>query len=396
MNITPEKNNKSLVIPAVIFGFVLFSAGFLTGNTKELGAAESNRPNIDSFWEVWDLIDQKYPDSADYTTEERLWGAIEGLVAGSGDPYSSFYPPKESSDFEELIGGTFSGIGAEIDKVNDVLTVISPLKESPAEKAGLKSGDRILEINGESTEKLSVEEAIDRIRGEKGTEVTLTINPKDSFEFYEVKIKRDTINIPTIETEVRNGDTFIISLYNFNARSAGEFEREIKNFAKNSEYKNLILDLRGNPGGYLDSSVSIASYFIPKGEVVVSEKYGPQHEEKFYRSRGYGDLAGKEFQVVVLVDEGSASASEILAGALKDYDRATIIGKTTFGKGSVQELIDVSTETSVKITVAKWYTPNGTSFSEAGLEPDVISEYIKDNGEIDSQLEDALKFLKDN
>lgn len=396
MDTPPEKNNKSLVIPAVIFGFVLFSVGFLVGNTKEIGAAENNRPNIESFWEVWDLIDQKYPDSADYTTEERLWGAIGGLVAGSGDPYSSFYPPEESNDFQELIGGTFSGIGAEIDKVNDVLTVVSPLKESPAEKAGLKSGDRILEINGESTEKMTVEEAIDRIRGEKGTEVTLTINPKDSFEFYEVKIKRDTINIPTIETEVRNGDTFIISLYNFNARSAGEFEREIKNFAKNSEYKNLIIDLRGNPGGYLDSAVSIASYFIPKGEVVVSEKYGPLHEEKFYRSRGYGDLAGKEFQMVVLVDEGSASASEILAGALKDYDIATIVGKTTFGKGSVQELIDVSAETSIKITVAKWYTPNGTSFSEAGLEPDVISEYIKDNGEIDSQLEDAVKFLKDN
>lgn len=395
MNIPPEKNNKNLIIPAVIFGFVLFSIGFLVGNTKEIGAAAQDRPNMESFWEVWDLIDQKYPDSTEYTTEERLWGAIGGLVAGSGDPYSNFYPPEESNDFQELIGGTFSGIGAEIDQVNDVLTVISPLKDSPAEKAGLKAGDRILEINGETTEGLSVDEAIDRIRGEKGTIVTLTINPKDSFEFYKVEIKRDTVNIPTIKTEVRNEDTFIISLYNFNARSAGEFEREIKNFAKNDKYKKLIVDLRGNPGGYLDSAVSIASYFIPKGEVVVSEKYGPLHEEKFYRSRGYEDLSGKDFQMVVLVDEGSASASEILAGALKDYGIATIIGKTTFGKGSVQELIDISTETSIKLTVAKWYTPNGTSFSDVGLEPDLISEYIKDNGEIDSQLEDAVKFLKD-
>lgn len=395
MSTNETKNNKNLVVPSIIFGFVLFSIGFLIGNTEEIGAAQTGRPDMSEFWEVWDLIDQKYPDGATYTTEERLWGAIEGLVAGSGDPYSSFYPPEESNDFEELIEGTFSGIGAEIDKVNGALTVISPLKESPAEKAGLKAGDRILEIEGQSTAMMSVEDAIDKIRGKKGTEVTLTINPKDTFEFYEVKIKRDTINIPTIKTEVRDGDIFIISLYNFNARSAGEFEREIKVFAKNQNYKNLILDLRGNPGGYLDSAVSIASYFVPKGEVVVSEKYGPENEEKAYRSKGYTDLSGKDFDMVVLVDGGSASASEILAGVLKDYKIATIIGMTTFGKGSVQELIPVSADTSVKLTVAKWYTPNGTSFSEAGLDPDVVSEYDS-KAEIDSQIEAAVEFLKNN
>lgn len=386
-----DKNKKNILIPSIVLGFVLFSFGFLVGNTKSAKQAEGETPDMTEFWKVWNLIDEKYPDGKDYTTEERLWGAIGGLVAGSGDPYSSFYPPKEADDFEELIGGTFSGIGAEIDKVNEVLTVISPLKDSPAEKAGLKAGDRILEIEKQSTEGMSVDEAISKIRGERGTEVTLSISPKDSFEFYEVKIKRDIINIPIIETQ-EIGDTFVISLYNFNARSSGEFEKEIKNFAKNKDYKNLILDLRGNPGGYLDASVGMASYFIPKGEVVVSEKYGPTSEEKYYRSRGYDDLAGKEFNMVVLVDEGSASASEILAGALQDYDVATIMGKTTFGKGSVQELISITNETSVKLTVAKWYTPKGKSFSGVGLEPDIISEYKE--GDIDTQLNDAVEFLK--
>lgn len=388
-----EKNKKNIALPLAILGFVLFSFGFLVGNTKNTQSANNQNPDMTEFWEVWNLIDEKYPDGKDYTTEERIWGAIGGLVAGSGDPYSSFYPPEEANDFEELIGGTFSGIGAEIDKVNEVLTVVSPLKDSPAEKAGLKAGDRILEINKESTEGMSVDEAINKIRGERGTEVTLSISPKDSFEFYEVKIKRDIINIPIIETK-EEGDTFIIALYNFNARSSGEFEKAIKTFAKNKNYKNLILDLRGNPGGYLDASVNMASYFIPKGEVVVSEKYGPTSEEKYYRSRGYDDLAGKEFDMVVLVDEGSASASEILAGALQDYNKATIIGKTTFGKGSVQELISITEDTSIKLTVAKWYTPKGKSFSGVGLEPDIVSEYKE--GEVDTQLNDALEFLKNN
>jgi carboxyl-terminal processing protease len=277
-----------------------------------------------------------------------------------------------------------------------MVTVIAPLPNTPSEKAGVIAGDTLVKIDGESTEGMSTDEAVRRIRGEQGTTVTLTIFREGKEEFLEIPIVRDTIVIPTSKTEIRD-DTFIIALYSFNAIAESEMQNALRAFVK-SDAKNLILDLRGNPGGYLESAVSIASYFLPLGKVVVRESFGEGIEEELYRSSGRELGTHAPEKLVVLVDGGSASASEILAGALKEHGVATLIGDTTFGKGSVQELVDLDDGSSLKVTVARWLTPNGNSISAGGLEPNITVERTPEDREAlrDPQLDAALEFMKKN
>lgn len=391
---------------AVLLATATFFSGLHIGNDTRLEAnifsflsretKADDSVDLTEFWHVWNLLDEKFVTSSTstpLTDKEKVHGAIEGLVRAFGDPYTVYFPPEDAEMFEADIKGNFSGVGMEVGMRDDVITVIAPLPDSPAEKAGLIAGDIIVRINGESTEGVSVDEAVQRIRGEKGTEVKFAIFRKGEEGFRDITVVRDTITIPTSKTEVR-GDVFIISLYSFNAISEMEMQKALREYVKSGKSK-LVLDLRGNPGGYLQSAVSIASYFLPMGKTVVRESYGGGKEEDVYRSSGkeLGTHAPKKF--AVLVDGGSASASEILAGALQEHKVATIIGAQTFGKGSVQELVTLDDGSSLKVTVARWLTPNGTSISLAGLTPDIVVERTPEDRTAgkDPQLDAALEFL---
>lgn len=355
--------------------------------------------DLTEFWTVWNLMERKFAlasSSEGVSEEERIRGAIQGLVRSYEDPYSVYLPPKDAEYFEEDISGNFSGVGMEVGIRNSVVTIIAPLPDTPAEKAGLAAGDVIVAIDETSTEEMSIDEAVRLIRGEEGTDVVLTIYREGETEFLDITVTRAQIAIPTIETEQR-GDVFIIALYSFNARAEQEVQNALREFMR-SDAEKLIFDLRGNPGGFLTGAVSVASFFLPTGKVVVSEKFGEGVDEHVYRSSGKMVKKFTPQTMVVLVDRGSASASEIVAGALSQHDVATLIGETTFGKGSVQELVDLQSGASLKVTIARWLTPNGTSISEGGLAPDIAIERTveqRQNDE-DPQLETAIDFLNGN
>lgn len=328
-----------------------------------------------------------------------VWGAIQGLVKSLDDPYSTFFPPKESKEFQEEMQGNFEGVGMEIGVKNGIITVISPIKGTPAFRAGIRTGDKILKIDEKITTDMSAEQAAYLIRGAGGTSVKLTILSKDEDKSREVTLVREKIQIPTIDIEKKTNGIFIIKMYNFSANSANLFRDSLREFIYSGNNK-LILDIRNNPGGYLESAVDIASWFLPVGKVVAREKFS-NGEETIFRSKGYdvfnppaGGPNGK-LSFVILVNEGSASASEILAGALQEYGIAKLIGSKTFGKGSVQELIQITPDTSLKLTIARWLTPNDRSISEQGLEPDIKVEMEKEDIEAnrDPQMDKAIETL---
>ncbi len=353
--------------------------------------------NLDQFWEVWHLIDQKFISASStktLTDQEKINGAIEGMVHSFGDPYTVFLPPVENEKFNEDISGNFSGIGMEVGMRDNVLTVISPLPDTPAEKAGILPGDLIVKINDESTEGMSIDAAVNKIRGEKGTIVNLSVYREGDTKFLDFAIIRDTIDIPTVKTETKEG-IFFIKIYSFNAIAEAKFQQALEEFSKTNS-DTLVLDLRGNPGGYLQSAASIASYFLPSGKIVVRENFGENAEEKLYRSQGHTFREFGQKKMVVLVDAGSASASEILAGALKEHQAATIIGTNTFGKGSVQELVDLKNGAALKVTIARWLTPDGHSISNGGLAPDILINRTPEQRlkNIDPQQDAAINFLK--
>lgn len=351
--------------------------------------------SFEDFWEVWNLLNEKHPEGESVGSQEKVWSAISGLVDSVGDPYTSFFTPKEAEDLDTNLNGEFFGVGMEVGVRDGLLTVISPLKDSPAEKAGLLAGDKIIEIDGFVASKMTIDEAIDLIRGEKGTDVNLTIIREGEAGTKEVSVTRDLIKIPNIEAFLREDGVFVINLFSFSKNSQKEFEGALSKFAESRSNK-LLLDLRNNPGGFLSSAIDIASWFVPTGDPIVTERGKEGSEEKIYRSRGHS--LGGNFDMVVLVNGGSASASEILAGALQEYGVAELVGTQTFGKGSVQELIRFDDGTELKITIAKWLTPGGISITENGLTPDYVVEFTEDDFEngIDPQLDKALEILLSN
>lgn len=345
------------------------------------------------FWEVWSQLEDKYVDKSKVDRKDLVYGAASGLVRALKDPYSDFLPPQETKQFQEDIKGSFDGIGAEIGIRKGVLTVISPLKGSPAERAGIKGGDKILKVNDTLTGDLALDEAVRLIRGLKGTEVTLTIL-RDSFDkTKEFKITRDTIRITILTTEKKNDGIFVIKLNHFTQNAASEFRGAVQEFYKSGS-KKLILDVRNNPGGFLTIAIDIASWFLPAGEVVVKERVA-EGEREIYRSAGYKFL--EKVPTVVLINEGSASASEIVAGALRDVRSIKLVGTKTFGKGSVQEVISLASGSSLKITVAKWLTPKGEEINGKGLEPDVKVELPKEEEKAEEKdwiMEKGIEVLK--
>ena len=354
------------------------------------------------FWDTWNVLREKYVDSDGVTDQDMVYGAISGMLAATGDPYSVFMPPKEADNFSQEISGEFGGIGAEIGIRNEQLTVIAPLKNTPAEGAGLKAGDTIVEIDDASTEGMSTDNAVKKIRGPRGTPVTLTVFRAGWTATRDIEIVRDIIQIPTLDwamlnsegKEDANGKILYIQLYNFYEKSPFLFYEAIAQ-AINNNPEGIILDLRNNPGGYLDAAVNIAGWFMDRGSVVVTEEFRSE-EDGHTDFRAEGIPVFRNTPTVVLINQGSASASEILAGALRDNNGSKLVGEKSYGKGSVQELIQLKDDAMVKITVAHWLTPKGTVIDKNGLTPDsevtLTDEDFKTDK--DPQLKKAAEVLK--
>jgi carboxyl-terminal processing protease len=364
------------------------------GATNEISKEEAD---FTPFWQVWRTLEEKYVPPSTTTeavsSQKKVWGAIEGLTGSYGDPYTVFFPPVESKMFAEEIRGSFDGVGMEIASQGGFLTVVAPLKETPAERAGVKAGDKIIDIDGKPAAKMPVDEAISLIRGERGTPVSITFVRDGVNEPLVKEIIRAPIAIPTIDYRLLPSGVYLIELYSFSESSPDLFRRALREFVESGSDK-LILDLRNNPGGYLEVAVSMASWFLPTGKIVVTEDFGGNRDAIVHRSRGY-DIFNENLKFAILINEGSASASEILAGALSEYGKATLIGKKTFGKGSVQELVDITGDTSLKVTVAHWLTPNGNSISNGGLPPQIEVETSAEDlqNDKDPVLEKAVEFL---
>lgn len=381
---------------------VSFLGGYFLGSSSEVRAGlgiSTNQPaavDLAPFWKAWSLLDERFvPAKPEYeiNDQEKVWGAIEGLASSYGDPYTVFLPPVENEIFNDDISGSFGGVGMEVGSRNGKVTVIAPLKDSPAASAGIKAGDIIVRVGDVVTETMGVDEAIKLIRGEVGTPVTFTIYREGESELREITVVRDVIKIPTIDTTLRDDGVFVISLYNFSAVSSNEFRLALREFIQ-ADTDKLVLDLRGNPGGYLNAAVDMAGWFLPAGKVVVRENFGEGKEEILHRTRGQ-QVFNENLKMAILVNQGSASASEILAGALSEHGVAKLVGERTFGKGSVQELIPVTDDTSLKVTIARWLTPNGNSISDGGLTPDIEVKYTQEDLDAgkDPQLEAAAGYL---
>jgi carboxyl-terminal processing protease len=349
-------------------------------------------------WRVWHLLEDNFVQTHSSTTiptsEEQLYGAIAGLTASYGDPYTVFMPPVEAQIFNEDISGAFEGVGMELGTKDNTIVVVAPLKDSPAQKAGIQSGDEVIGVDGKPTDGMAVDDVVKLIRGKKGTTVKLTLVRAGTPDPLEISVVRDVINIPIINNYERPDGIYVIQLYSFSANSADLFRTALRDFM-NSGSTKLILDLRGNPGGYLEAAVDMASYFLPVGDVVVTEDSNGKHEQVAHRSVGYNVFANKKLSMAVLIDQGSASASEILAGALQQHNVAKLVGTRSFGKGSVQQVIDLGGGAQVKITIARWLTPNGSSISDGGLTPDIKADRTADDvkNQKDPQMDAAVSWL---
>lgn len=344
------------------------------------------------FWKVWDLLKEKYVNNNSLDAQKMIYGAIEGMLKSTGDHYTTFFDPAATKSFSQDLEGSFEGIGAELGIKDDILTVIAPLDGSPSAKAGLRAGDKIIRIDDKSTADLAIDAAVDLIRGKKGTTVTLTVLHAGDQETKEIAIIREVINVKSVKLEIKPDDIARLRITKFGDTTGKEFDAAANQIVTRGA-KGIILDLRNNPGGYLDKAVDIASRFIPKGRAVVMEEDNTGKRETLYTTGG--DKLSK-LPIVILINEGSASASEILAGALRDDRQIRLIGKKSFGKGSVQELINLPQNTSVKITVAKWLTPNGDYIMEKGINPDVEVDLSLDdfNNNRDPQLDRAIEVLQ--
>jgi len=339
------------------------------------------------FWEAWQIVSDNYVDKSKLDGQKLFYGSMKGLVEATGDPYSVYMTPAESKEFAVDMSGKFEGIGAEIGLKDDIITIISPLEGMPAEKAGLKAGDQIIKIDGEITAGFSVMQAVNKIRGTKGTSVKLTVFRQGTDKPLDFTITRDVIVVKSVKTEMTKDKSFVIRVSGFNDDTEALFAQAVSE-VQVKKPRGIIIDLRNNPGGYLNTAISMSSRWV-KDNTVVMERYGDGNTTN-HPAVGEASLAG--IKTVVLVNEGSASASEIVAGALQDYNLATIVGTKTFGKGSVQVLKELSDGSSIKVTAAKWLTPKGKSIDQHGITPDVIINVdVKDK--VDQQKAKAVAII---
>ncbi len=329
--------------------------------------------NLALFQKVLHFIEQNYVEEV--KNRELIYGAIKGMME-TLDPHSNFLPPEIFKDMKADTSGQFGGVGIEIGLKDSVLTVVSPIEDTPAYKAGIKPGDKLLKINGESTKGLSLSEAVSRMRGKKGSTVTVTIFRKDFSVPKDFSLIRENIKIATVKSEEIDHGYLYTRLTNFNEYSFTDLKNTIDKYErglKKGKIKGLVFDLRNNPGGLLDQAVDVTSLFVDEGIVVSTLGRNKDSKEVRYAKKGF---ARKDYQVAVLVNGNSASASEIVAGALQDHRRAVIMGQPTFGKGSVQTVVELLPEVGLKLTIARYYTPSGRSMQLKGLQPDVVLDEI--------------------
>jgi carboxyl-terminal processing protease len=391
-----------LLITAVVVAGGAYYIGYEKGAENPQNIIVKGITNIEDddvsadfgvFWQAWHIIKEEHIDGADSDDKELMYGSISGMLKGLHDPNTVFFPAADAQKFQEDIQGSFAGIGAEIGIRNDRLVIVAPLKNSPAERIGLVAGDWIIAVDEEPTQDVNINDAVKMIRGEEGVAVVLLIfrdgwdGPKD------FTIVREHIQIPTLDYEITEDGIVHLKMYSFNGNSLQLFYEAMAESLLGSA-KGLVLDLRNNPGGFLDVAVNLAGWFVERGSVVVSEEFRSGAREPFMVS---GNEILKDFPTVVLINGGSASASEILAGALRDLNGVPIVGEQSFGKGTVQQLKTLKDSSSLKVTIARWLLPNGGVIEKNGLTPDYVVEITDEDREAgnDPQLEKALELLRD-
>lgn len=400
---TPVSRRSSRALSALVslaFVAASFSAGWtlgkdagaqpnVSGGVTNLEAEASSDVDFAQFWEVWNLLKEQYYKQP-VSELDLFYGAMRGMVAGAGDPYTTYFEPEEAEAFRAALNGTFSGIGAEIGMRDGQLVVVAPLADSPASRAGVQPGDAIWAIDGTETAGMSVEQAVSRIRGEEGTDVTLTLSHDGATEAEDIVLTRAVITIDSVKWEFTEDNVAVVSISQFNDDTAalfGEAANEI--LSKNA--RGIVIDLRSNPGGLLSAAIDLASAWVGYRPVVLEKE---QDDTRSFSGTSAPRLSG--VPTVVLVNGGSASASEILSGALQDYGLATIVGTQTFGKGSVQDYRELPDGSAVKITIASWYTPKGRGINEEGITPDRLVEFTQEDAHAkrDPQKEAALEILR--
>jgi carboxyl-terminal processing protease len=400
-----EKFQRLLITLLISIGF--FYGGYYFGKKGYLVEIRKNPPEVKIidqypneaeldfglFWDVWKMVSDDYL-LRPVDNKKMMYGAIEGMVKSLGDPYTSFLPPKENETVNNSLAGKYEGIGAELGLRDNILIIVAPLDGSPAKAAGLRSGDKIVGIEGETTFGISIQEAVSRIRGEKGTTINLTIKTGDQ-EPREVPIKRDVITISSIRWEDKGDGIAYIRISRFGTETNEEWKRVVSEInAQMTELDSLVIDVRGNPGGYLRSAIFISEEFYDKKPIVWQEdSVGNQTKFEAERLGSFTTIP----QVYVLIDGGSASASEILAASLKDNIGAVLAGVKTFGKGTIQDAKNFEDGSGVHITIAKWLTPNKEWVHDKGIEPDILIEITDEDIEnsYDRQLEEVLELAKE-
>ena len=370
----------SLILLPALFG----NQHYALGNTDDL---QETYKNLEVFSNVLSITQQNYVDDID--TKEALEGAIRGLLT-SLDPHSSFLKPQDFKELQDETKGSFSGIGIEITLKDDMLTVVSPIEDTPAFKAGIQAGDRIIKIEDESTKDMSIFDAVKQLRGEKGSEVTISIHREDWTDLEEFTIVRDVIPIHSVRSDILESGYGYVRISNFQRNTTKDLKKSIKKLLEESMLKGLVLDLRNSPGGLLDVSVKVADIFLDEG-IIVSTRGRIKDQNLEFSAHGEGQ--GYDFPIVVLINGGTASASEIVAGALQDHERALIMGTQSFGKGSVQTIIPMADGAGLRLTTARYYTPNGTSIQATGITPDVLVPDVPVKEDDDDK--EPTKFLRE-
>ena len=365
---------------------------FYTNFLHVATAVESNiYEKIDLFGEVLEKINKEYVDEINQA--ESMDSAINGLLQ-SLDPYSAYMSPEIFNEMQTETSGEFGGIGIEVGMELGVVKVISPIDDTPASKAGIKAGDYIVKINDVQVQGKSLSEAVDFMRGPVGSEIELTIRRKNKKKALTFKIVREVIQIKSVKADLLKNDIGYIRLTSFNENSGKQIKSEIQNLEKNENVKSYILDLRNNPGGLLSQAIRISDFFLDNGEIVSTKSRKSSENKKWFAKKG--DLINGK-KLIVLINYGSASASEIVAGALKDHKRAILLGESSYGKGSVQSIIPLKNNGAIRLTIAKYYLPSGKSISEVGVSPDIEVDESSDDfrikTETDNQLNYAIKLL---
>lgn len=377
-----------LILIIFIFSFLSYKIGYNSALAENALNKNFSLQDFLMFLKVWDIIKQHYVDPQKIDSQKAIFEASRGLLRSLDDPYSDFLSEQQKKIFEEDLSGSFGGIGFEIGIRKGFLTVIAPLEGTPAERAGLKAGDKILQINNESTENMSLEEAVSKIRGKPGTKVILTIMRDEWLEPKDFEITREIINVPIIKSKFIDPNIGYIKINSFGTKTYSEFLKAYFSLKEDGAQK-FILDLRNNPGGFLEMAIKMSEIFLPRGKIVLKEITRDQGTKTIF-SEGPGNLANEK--IVVLINKGSASASEIFAGALRDNLNIKLIGEKSYGKGSVQQTFTLNGNL-LKLTIAYWLTPKGIKIEGNGLKPDIE---IQDNEEteVDEILERAVEIIK--